>query len=360
MSSLVLPFSGSLPCGQSYASGKRQGERCVEVARYFEEGKFFCGMHSSSSDSIRQALPKRNKEEQVRHQRLQDEKYEALVQDAAQQNRKAGRIGEVVLFKKQMLHNVTRQAGYRDYYPNFKDHHPPGGVGMPLLSPKQPFQVIHGQPHVPIATSIENFHQQSKCYFWETMDQFRIHRNAGFQCMEPHRHKTPQSVLHCMKNAGLSVEEQKEEDDSSRQWRCFVWMDENEQEHELEMSASRQFYCKFYEQYVRNRLEFKQMQDALNRGENIRICGYDARPLRKDNYEDEYLDSSRSFGHERVLWTMLKISKESDWPWRKYRTFRFPGCLEDPPSVLRKNKRSGLEEVDVDVGGKRRRMILSP
>ena len=104
----------------------------------------------------------------------------------------------------------------------------------------------------------------------------------------------------------------------------------------------------------------------MDQGYNLELCGFDAYPIQNDieeksklpkstksakskvaksakneeedsnanantnanteteelTIEDHYLDSSKPFGHELVLYTMLTINPEN-YPWRKYKTEDF-------------------------------------
>jgi hypothetical protein len=67
---------------------------------------------------------------------------------------------------------------------------------------------------------------------------------------------------------------------------------------------------------------YKRLLVARENGTNLIIVGYDGYQPDDVNIEDHYLDPSRSFGHELVLYTMLKFPK-AQWPWIKHKTFEF-------------------------------------
>ena len=53
----------------------------------------------------------------------------------------------------------------------------------------------------------------------------------------------------------------------------------------------------------------------LTQGCDLLMCGYDVFPVKDgQTLEQAYLDSTKPFGHELVLFTML-TSPEADWPW---------------------------------------------
>jgi hypothetical protein len=171
--------------------------------------------------------------------------------------------------------------------------------------------VNHGQPGVVMAQNIENFHQGSKCFQEEVDDQgqpspiYYLNRDNFYQDSIPHRHKyTGQD----QKNKNIPL--------------FFVWIDQDQVEHHLSYVESRQFYCTFYERLASQQPDFAYLQKLIKDGTNLQICGYDGRPIGHRSIEEEYLDSSKPFGHELVLATMLTHSP-NDYPWRKWKTFNF-------------------------------------
>lgn len=65
-----------------------------------------------------------------------------------------------------------------------------------------------------------------------------------------------------------------------------------------------QIYIKFYSQYVAELDDYKTLEDMIKRGHNILLIGPDGR--RVDNYQHEFNDLSKPFGHELVLAAMLR------------------------------------------------------
>lgn len=63
--------------------------------------------------------------------------------------------------------------------------------------------------------------------------------------------------------------------------------------------------------------QFKKLKKYIDNGLNIQILGYDGYPVEKSLYE-HYLDESKPFGHELVLYSMLTVETPSDYPWNKY------------------------------------------
>ena len=354
-----LPKAGTIPCESIYSSGNKQGQTCTEVARYYSKGKegnniYYCGIHSDKSS--RKELPKLNKQEKIQRQKEVDEKHELTILEEKQKRIEKKEKGIVITHKMRMMHNVIQKPGYRDYFPNFRHANHPGGIGCATLSPKSLFIVKHGQPGLPDAQNIENMHQSCKKYKWETREEFNKHRIAFYLSSFAYRHKTKQT---CQEALGKLEEEKKsskrkreeKEKEEDKIWEYFVWRDQDGKEYELDICASRQFYCNFYENYVSNLPEFLFMKKKLEEGENMRICGYDAFEINKDNYISLYLNPDQSFGHELLLWTLLNIEDSSKWPWRMFRTFSLPlESLKEstiPPCKLKWDEIRKLYTLDI-------------
>ena len=83
-------------------------------------------------------------------------------------NSQAARIhnrqGVVILFKMQHKKAVGFEDGYLNVFPNYNHENRKDGYGCPSLSPMILFPVDHGQPVLPVAQNLENFHQGNKFY----------------------------------------------------------------------------------------------------------------------------------------------------------------------------------------------------
>lgn len=81
---------------------------------------------------------------------------------------------------------------------------------------------------------------------------------------------------------------------------------------------SRYFYCKAYEALAPKSPQFDALVTLKENGTNLIICGYDACAITKPIYE-HYCDAKHPFGHELVLYSLLTIEDEKDYPWNQYR-----------------------------------------
>ncbi len=201
------------------------------------------------------------------------------------------------------MKSPENHKGYLKVFPNFRHQTRKDGFGCAQLSPMNLGPVHHGQPGLSPALNIENFHQGSKCFQQEVGPDgnpstlFYENQQRFFEDPEPYRHKYKGKE----KNKNIPL--------------YFVWIDQNGQEHHLTYVESRQFYCTFYELLATAREDFLTLKEYLKRGYNLQICGYDGRPVETNDFEREYLDASKPFGHELVLAALLTVSPAT-YPWR--------------------------------------------
>jgi hypothetical protein len=81
---------------------------------------------------------------------------------------------------------------------------------------------------------------------------------------------------------------------------------------------SRKFYCRQYEKLAIKTKSFKKLEEMLNNGYNLQICGYDGFDISSDVenidelIKEYYLDAKKPFGHEICLFVLL-ITKNFPW-----------------------------------------------
>lgn len=142
----------------------------------------------------------------------------------------------------------------------------------------------------------------SKKFTHETWAAFDEAQALWFRDEVPHRHKHRLA-----------------EGEAPPKW---IWRDPaTEKHHELGWIESRQMYCNFYERLVRAQPEWARLLKLVQGGTNVLLCGYDA--VEMASPLEAYLSTAASFGHERVLFTMLTEEDEARWPWRLHKTFQF-------------------------------------
>jgi hypothetical protein len=294
--STSLPFHGEGTC-----------TKCNRKA-YFVQGKAaWCGYHSDKP--LRGKLktnPLKGENREAAYQR-----HLADVHAAAETRFDANVPATVMCSKMTMFQGQTPvfEPGFLNVFPNFKHQKQYGGFGCKSLSPKDIGPIDHGQPGLPVALNLENFHQFSKQFPGETDSDFRQAQVDAFNDPIPHRHK-PTASAGPGKNKNIP-----------RHW---VWIrPETKERVVFGYKECRQFYCNYYERAVRELPDYKTLLSKLHAGVNLRICGFDGYMPDK-SLEEHYLDESRPFGHELVLYTMLVHENDpAQWPWRKHKTEAF-------------------------------------
>ena len=280
-------------------------------AYYLLDDKYVCGVHSKKGDRIQLQTRPTDQVKFMREER--DKLITAEIEDVASLNKEGCQIGNVILTRMYMMRNPEYVKGYLNVFPNYKHQNRSDGFGCMKLSPKSMGPIKHGQKGLPDALNLENFHQFSKV-FKEEVDEkgdpsetYYKNRLEGYLDSMPHRHKYKGDG----KNKNIPL--------------YFLWVDKDGVEHRLDYISSRQFYCTFYQRSAEVEPDYLKLKSMLISGYNLNIIGYDANPIPNPlpyTIEKEYLDPSRPFGHEKVLFAMLILEPE-DYPWIKHKTFDF-------------------------------------
>eukprot|EP01112_Ceratiomyxa_fruticulosa_P024113 TRINITY_DN960_c0_g1_i3.p2 TRINITY_DN960_c0_g1~~TRINITY_DN960_c0_g1_i3.p2 ORF type:complete len:315 (-),score=39.64 TRINITY_DN960_c0_g1_i3:62-1006(-) len=300
-------YYGMQHCEEVY---KKTTRPCKNLAYYKQGRKYLCGQHSDAN--LRKELEKPPQAVREAITKGAQDKRDKEIEEAKQENRRLGRRGNIIMHKQKMMKSVEHTPGYLSVYPNYKDQNKKDGFGCSRLSPKSLGPIEHGQPDLPPARNLENFHQGSKM-FREECDEnenptplYYKNRLNFYQDPEPHRHKYLGTNT---VNKNIPV--------------CFLWVDKDKKEHRLSYVQSRQFYCNLYERLASREPDFLKLREMVDSGTNIQICGYDARWPIEGTIEENYLDPKYPFGHEFVLFAMLMINNPEEYPWRKHKTFEF-------------------------------------
>lgn len=185
-------------------------------------------------------------------------------------------------------------------FPNYRHLNRKDGLGVPSLSPMTLGPVNHGQPGLPPAKLIENYHHANKVFenevdmdgnplpiFFETQKQW-------YNDDVPHRHKyRNKKTLYSLHYS------------ESGELRRYQYVE------------SRYFYCHWYEILAKKQSAFVQLRTMLADGKSLLILGYDGRKIDK-SLKKMYEDDSKPFGHELVLCSLLIIKDPEDYPWNVY------------------------------------------
>lgn len=306
-------YYAEIPCT---ARVKKTGKPCQNKAYVLKDDRPYCNIHGKGGDP----LPKNPHRKEDEKKRREAEKAE--IKTAQLENQEMKRMGHVIVTKLPMMKKAEDHVGYLKVFPNFKHQNNPDGFGCRSLSPKAMGPIIHPQPNLPIALNLENLHQFSKC-FPDDVDEkgnpsdifFEMQR-AAFLDPKPHRHKP-----NATGNKPL----------------YSVWRHKDGTLEKLSYVQSRQIYCHYYEQFACHNPDFRKLQEWRAAGMNLQICGYDGYPV-TESLETHYLDGSRPFGHEMVLYSMLVIENPQDYPWKKHTTLDFLVEIPELASEFAENK----------------------
>jgi hypothetical protein len=299
-----IVYYGSEKCQGFTASGKK----CNNKTYFRSQGKYLCGVHSKKDKDRKQLEkdPNAKKNRELLLKARQDK-----VEEVAHENREAGREGRVICEGLRIMKEVPHHDGYLKIFPNFKHQNRNDGVGMKSLSPMSLGPIDHGQPGLPVALNLENFHQQSKMYKAEADEDGHVTKKFikgqknGFLDPIPHRHK--------------SVDGKSMKGQVPVGW---VWTREDGTKVYYTYVECRQFYCNYFERLASKENDFKALQKMIRDGYNLQITGYDGYPV-GESIMEHYLDPTRPFGHEMVIYTMLVVKNKEDYPWRVHKTEDF-------------------------------------
>lgn len=287
---------------------------CLNKAYYLLGEEYLCGVHARNKEE-RIELPKIPKEEKDREFGEKQKAEKREIRKQKKKNNEKGRKGKLRLYRMSMMKPVESKPGFLNVFPNYRHQNRRDGFGCSSLSPMSLGPVDHGQPGLPKAKNIENFFQGSKVFPSEadkegnpTEEFYKTQRNA-FRDPVPHRHKETADGKGQKKNIPL----------------YFLWIEKDGIMNKLGYIQSRQFYCNFFERLASEQEDFKELLRLHEEGTNLQICGYDAYAFEDgQSIEENYLDASRPFGHEKVVYTMLKLwDTPEKFPWRLHKTFEF-------------------------------------
>lgn len=307
-------YYGTVPCD---AKTQKSGNTCTNFAYYRINGngkrepQLRCGVHSRGKK--RQKLPVDPNRQQK--QAMLYKQRQELVEQAAKRN--APNPGQIIVSKMRMMKKPEHHDGFLKVFPNFRHGNRADGFGCASLSPKSLGPIKHGMPNLPAALNLENYHQAAKVYRHEMdpADPSRISdssielRKKMYADPVPHRHKfdpafiKKQQQLRVAGNVNIPF--------------FSVYYDKQGGEHRYTYLECRYFYCHWYEILAPKQAEFKRLCELRDQGYNLHIIGYDGYPVTDDLYQ-HYLDTSRPFGHELVLYSLLTIQDPADYPWNRY------------------------------------------
>lgn len=327
-------YYGETKCCEIIKSTK---EKCANGGYFEYQGKIYCGVHSSKLTDKKKLLKNPNKD-------LVENELIALrniqIKEQAQLNFEYGKKGNVIVSKVLMMKKPILVDGYLAVFSNYKDQNKKEGYGASSLSPKSLGPIPYFSDILPTSYNLENFHQFSKIFTVDLIDspektialkkieeleqkykQNKLKKDKdfyekiiellkdvkinmdtikkGFLDKEPHRHK------YTITNGNIPY--------------FSVFYDIHGKEHRFTYLKCRYFYCKWYEILVKdkNNKDFLYLKDQMQKGVNLQIIGYDGYDVDNKSIYNCYLDTTKPFGHELVLYTLL-TEKPENYPWDKY------------------------------------------
>lgn len=305
-----IHYRGENQCQARLAKG---GE-CQNKSYFNTNGVLKCGVHSKKDVGRLELLVNPNSEERLK---IFNERRRQTILSLQDTNRILGRPGKVITTKLRMMKAPERLDSYISVFPNFRSGQQTDGVlefRMPNLSPMK-IPVGHEQPGLPPSKNLENFHQGNKVFASEVdsmgspLPIWYERRLAMYNDEIPHRHKLGKTKAEHMKAAKCV--------DNANICLYSIIVLPNGKTERISYVDSRKYYCRFYEEGVKNTSEYKQLQQYLEDGYNLQIFGYDAYPIdEKENITKHYNDPGLPFGHEMVLYTMLTLTP-SQYPWKQ-------------------------------------------
>jgi len=309
-------YHGERTCQASFKSGKP----CDRKAYYRLGTQIRCGTHSNKFKDERTVLPKNPREAEIKAEFLRS--HQAHCDEVAEANRKAGRRGEVTSTKFNRYKPPVFLPGFVCVFPNFKHGGRTDGYGCRTLSPKYLGPVDHGMPGLPVADTIEIYHQGAKHWDFEFDDhgqvlkRFKELRPILYTANDPKRHKWTTKELE-----EFYAEREDAPDKNKNIPKCSIYYGKDGSEHRYGYLECRYFYCHWYERLAPLQEEYAHLEKMLNDGYNLNLVGYDGYTPRSTSGEDlwvHYNDTSRPFGHELVLLTLLVIDDPKDYPWNRF------------------------------------------
>lgn len=263
--------------GQQCSAITQYGVQCECKSYFLQNGLPYCGKHSSRE--IRLALPAGSR----KRPSIPDHVWEVASQNVI--NHAKGRI---ICTRMVMRRPVPEKEGYLKVFPNHGHQYRKDGFCCTSLSPISLGPVYHFGMS---ATCLENFWQGSKYFSFETQHDYETKRDELFADPQGRTHKYGK-------------------DDKPI---YAIFLNSRGEPQQYDNLNSRYFYCRLYEQLASRDRNLRKLREMRDEGVNLQICGYDASDI--VNSWDSYLDTSKPFSYESVLYCLLMRC----YPWNRYK-----------------------------------------
>lgn len=288
----------------------RNGKPCTNRAYYTQEGESRCGVHSKKTTRL--DLPKNPDAAKLLEEARAEREIEVMRQ--AKVKKAKGLKGEVTVTKIRMMKPPIYLEGYRCIFPNYRHQGRSDGFGCASLSPKSMGPIDHGMPGIPVAKNLENYHQGAKFWPFEFDEKdgvkkaFKKKRKDMYRDPFPYRHKWARKELEAYgKNVNIP--------------KCSIYYTKDRKERRYTYLECRYFYCHWYQRIALETNDFRALKKMMDEGISLNIVGYDGYPPSDKTPEAlwaHYNDTSKPFGHELVLFSLLVLEKDEDYPWNRF------------------------------------------
>lgn len=300
------PYSGEVYCCDKLKNGKA----CKILAYYWFENGPRCGRHSDKGN--RHELAKNPHKAEIRERMITSWEENAGIN--AEENRKNKTIGRIICKKMIIFGKPEPEFGFKMVFPNNRHGQRKDGFGCPELSPMRLGPINHGQPGLPPALTLENYHQFNKCFPNEVnengdpLPEFYERRRNAYVDPTPHRHKFDTKIHLGMNSAtnGKNIP------------LYSIHLNTKGEEKRFSYVQSRWFYAHQYEILATKKKEFETLKKMMFDGFNLQIMDFDGYSVTESLY-NHYCDATRPFGHGMCLLTLLTVYDPQDYPWNQYR-----------------------------------------
>lgn len=304
-------YFGERMCQAAFKSGAP----CTNKAYFVQEGSYRCGVHSKKTKRVQ--LAKNPRADELAEEQQQNR--EDIVKTAAAKKRKRHERGDMTCTKLRMMKPPVYLDGYRCVFPNFKHQGRKDGFGCMALSPKALGPIKHDMPGIPDAKNLENYHQGAKFWDFEFDETNELRPSSKrlrckmYKDPKPYRHKWSKKEL---------KEKARDYNKNVNIPKCSIYYTKDCEERRYSYLECRYFYCHWYERLAPTTDDFKALVKMRDEGISLNIVGYDGyvpdNPIDKNSLWTHYNDTSRPFGHELVLLTLLALDDPKDYPWNRF------------------------------------------
>ena len=332
-----FPFHGQAPCEGIIQKTKA---KCTNKAYYEQAGKFYCGVHSSTKKQRSKLIVDPQKNEK---RRLELARWKVDVEEVATVNQANNRKGHVRVGKLRMMRAPPHVAGYLKVFPNYRHGKRVDGFGCKTLSPKDLGPVEHGMLGWPDAKNLENYHQGAKIFLNEVIvneepysskekkmadslldlqytvlpDAIEL-RKKMYEDPIPYRHKFKYPAMKKLVVDSTNL--------NKPLFSLFYHQYVEGKQRRFTYLQCRYFYCHWYEILTRHNAELEVLLHKIKLGYNLHLLGYDGREVERLSAKESlgdclyryYLDESKPYGHELVLYTLLVLPESKEYPWNRF------------------------------------------